>query len=148
MLKLPRKPPSKLCQAWTFIVERRASFSFTIGSIAYGLYHFFNRNILVNTDAYKVLDKLFGFIGGKYFGLVFIVLGFLKLYGIVSDKTIFKIPLYFALLFLWIILGVCFLIAYLEGYPNAAWIYTFIIAGLSTNILTTTSVIIKEGSDG
>lgn len=133
--------------ARTFIAERRASFSFTIGSIAYGFYHFFNRNILVNADAYKVIDKLFGFIGGKYFGLVFIVLGLFKLYGVIFDKPFFKIPIYFALLFLWITLGICFLIAFIEGYPNAAWIYTFIIAGLSTSILTTNTVIIKEGSD-
>lgn len=135
-------------KAWLFISERRASFSFAIGSIAYGFYHFFNKNILIQADAYKILDELFGVIGGRYFGLVFIILGILKLYGVIFDKPHLKIPLYFSLLFIWIILGICFFIAHIKGYQNAAWIYALIISGLSTSILTTKSVIIKEGVDG
>lgn len=142
------KPPekkSKRRDGWLFVVERRASFSFTIGSLAYGLYHFFNRNILFLSDAYEVLDEVFGFIGGRYFGLIFIILSALKLYGLVADKNLFKLPMYFALLALWIILGICFLLASLEGNENAAWIYCFTISSLSTSMLTSSALPFKEG---
>ncbi|WP_092092095.1 hypothetical protein [Pisciglobus halotolerans] len=146
MLKLPRKPPSKLRQAWTYVKDRRASFSFTIGSVGYGCYHFFNSKILIHSDAYKTLDALFGFVGGRFFGLVFIVLGCLKLYGIISDKTMFKLPLYFALLFLWFTLAICFFISFLQGNQNSLWIYSFIIVGMSTSILMPVTTVI-EGED-
>lgn len=148
MLKLPRKPPSKLCQAWTYVKDRRASFSFTIGSIGYGCYHFFNSKILIHSDAYKVLDALFGFVGGRFFGLVFIVIGCLKLYGIIFDKTMFKLPPYFALLFLWIMLAICFFISFLQGNQNSLWIYSFIIAFMSTSILMPVTAMVEEDEDG
>jgi len=128
---------------WLFISERRASFSFTIGSIAYGGYHYFNQQILIETKAYAVANNLFGFIGGKYFGLVFIVLGLLKLYGLIFDNPFLKLPIYFALLFLWIILGICFLVAFIDGNQNAGWVYSFIIAALSTSVLMTNTTVIK-----
>lgn len=143
MIKRPEHK-SKLRRYWLFIVERRASFAFTVGSIAYGLYHFFNHNVLINTDAYHILGNVFGYIGGRHFGLIFIILGLFKLYGLFADKAIFKIPMYFALLALWIVLGICFFISFLFGGQNASWIYAFIISALSTSILSTNAVVIKE----
>lgn len=135
---------NKLKTGWTFVVQRRASFSFTIGSVAYGFYHYFNQYVLATSGAYKVLDSVIGLIGGRYFGLAFVTLGTLKIYGLITDNPKLKIPIYFALLFLWLLLGVCFLLSYLNGSQNAAWIYSFIIAALSTSILSSNAVVIKE----
>lgn len=44
---------NKLKAVWSFVVQRRASFSFTLGSIAYGFYHYFNQNVLISSNACK-----------------------------------------------------------------------------------------------
>ena len=126
-----------------FILDRRMSFTFTVTSIVYGLYHFFNQSLLNEESAYKTLSVLFGIIGGGWFGLIFVILGTLKIIGLIADITILKLPMYFALLALWTILGVCFFISFLQGNLNPSWIYTFAITGLSSGILTNTSGITK-----
>lgn len=126
-----------------FILDRRMSFTFSIASIVYGFYHFFNQTVLNGTNAYKALSIIFGVIGGGWFGLIFVVLGTLKLIGLIADITILKLPMYFALLSLWLLLGICFFVSFLQGNLNPSWIYTFTIAVLSSGILTNTSGIIK-----
>ena len=130
-----------------FILDRRISFTFSLASIVYGFYHFFNQNILLHSDVYKPLNTMFGAIGGGLFGLIFIVFGSLKIIGLFADIVALKLPMYFALLAMWSILGICFLISSLQGYQNAGWIYAFTIVVLSTSILTNNTVIIKEGEN-
>lgn len=127
----------------SFINERKASFTFVIGSLVYGFYHFFNTNIISQSAAYTITDDLFIFIGGRAFGSIFIIISALKLYAIIFEKVQMKISLYFILLSLWIILGVCFLISFLEGNANAAWIYCFTIAAFSTSIISQTNIMLK-----
>ena len=134
-------------KTWLFIWNRWSSFTFTLGSIGYGFYHFFRPNILLNSGAYQAINYITGLIGGKYLGLLFIVIGCYELYGIIIDNTSIKLSLYFALLFLWIALSVGFFLAFIQGYDNAAWIYTSIVASLSTNILSTKQVINGRGTD-
>lgn len=136
---------NKLRQAWLFVWNRWSSFTFTIGSIGYGFYHFFHPNILLNSGAYQPMNYITGLIGGKHLGLLFIILGFIKLYGIIIDNTQIKVRLYFALLFMWIALSIGFLFSFVQGYDNAAWIYTSIIASLSTNILSSKQAINGRG---
>lgn len=119
-----------------FIWERRSSFVFTTGSIGYGFYHFLKPNVLSSSGAYEALNFILGILNGRYFGLIFIVIGFLKLYGIVVDDTRLRLSLYFVLLFLWALLSVAFFVSFLQGNDNAAWIYTPMIVGLSTNIIS------------
>lgn len=119
----------------SFIWERRSSFVFTIGSIVYGGYHFLKPNILSTSGAYEVLNFILGVMGGRYFGLLFIIIGVVKLHGIITNNTKLRISLYFALLFLWILLSIGFFISFLQGNDNASWVYTPIIVGLSTNII-------------
>ena len=49
---------------------------------------------------------------------MFIIIGALKVFGLIIDNVYLKLPLYFVLLFLWILLGLCFLITSLEGSTN------------------------------
>lgn len=133
-----------------YINKRSTSFAFSLGSIGYGFYHFFNSNILSYSNAYAAINNIFGFIGGRYFGLMFIIVGALKLIGLIIDNVYLKLPLYFVLLFLWILLGLCFLITFLEGSTNPSFIYCFIIAAESTNIIKShqQEIVIKDGFDG
>ncbi len=131
----------RLHKYWTFVKDRRASFSFTLGSIGYGIYHFFNGNVLAYSDAYFALDKILGILGGRYLGILFVFLGSIKLVGLFTDNIYLKLPIYFALLFMWVLLGVCFLISFLQGFQNAAWVYCFMIAALSTSVIPSNPLI-------
>ena len=133
-----------------YINKRSTSFAFSLGSIAYGFYHFFNSNILSYSNAYAAINNIFGFIGGRYFGLMFIIIGALKVFGLIIDNVYLKLPLYFVLLFLWLLLGSCFLATFIDGSTNPSWIYCFTIALMSTNILKVNQqeIIIKDEADG
>ena len=131
-----------------FVWERRSSFIFTVGSIAYGCYHFLKPNIVSTSVAYDALNFILGILNGRYFGLFFIIVSSVKLYGIITDNTKLRLSLYFTLLFLWLLLAVSFFISFLQGQDNAAWIYTLIIAGLSTNIISANPVIHGREIDG
>lgn len=130
--------------------KRSTSYAFSIGSITYGFYHFFNSNILSYSNAYAAINNIFGFIGGRYFGLMFIIIGALKVFGLIIDNVYLKLPLYFVLLFLWLLLGSCFLVTFIDGSTNPSWIYCFTIALMSTNILKAhqQEIIIKDEADG
>ena len=132
----------------SFVWERRSSFIFTVGSIAYGFYHFFKPRIISHTGAYETLDFILGFLSGRLFGLLFIFVATIKLYGIITDNTQLRLSLYFALLFLWILLAIGFFISFIQGNANAAWIYTLIIAGLSTNIISANPTLNGRDIDG
>ena len=133
-----------------YINKRSSSFTFSLSSIVYGFYHFFNSNILSYSNAYAAINTIFGFIGGRYFGLMFIVIGTLKVIGLIINNVHLKLPLYFVLLFLWLFLGTCFLITFIDGSTNPSWIYCFTIALMSTNILKAhqQEIIIKDEVDG
>lgn len=135
---------------FNYINKRSTSFAFSIGSIGYGFYHFFNPGILSYSNTYAVVNQIFGLIGGRYFGLIFIVVGCLKLYGLIVDNIHLKLPLYFVLLFLWILLGCCFFIAFLFTNVNPSFIYCFTIAAMSTNIIKMhqQEIVIKGDVDG
>ncbi|MBM6615644.1 hypothetical protein JTF06_12180 [Desemzia sp. RIT804] len=132
----------------SFVWERRSSFIFTVGSIAYGFYHFFKPRVISHAGAYEALNFILGFLSGRYFGLLFIMIATAKLYGIITDNTQLRLSLYFALLFLWILLAIGFFISFIQGNDNAAWIYTLIIAGLSTNIISAKPALNGREIDG
>lgn len=132
----------------SFVWERRSSFIFTVGSIAYGFYHFFKPRVIDHVGAYEALNFILGFLSGRYFGLLFIIVATTKLYGIITDNTQLRLSLYFALLFLWILLAIGFFISFIQGNDNAAWIYTLIIAGLSTNIISAKPALNGRDIDG
>lgn len=126
---------TRLKNGWLFITERRASFTFTIGSIMYGVFHILNPSFMANAKIYEPLDIVFQMIGGRLLGTLFVVLGMLKLFGIIKDIVYLKLPLYFCLLFLWTLLSVTLFISFLLGNINSMWICTSMVALLSTSIV-------------
>ena len=76
-----------------YINKRSTSFVFSLGSIGYGLYHFFNTNILSYSNAYAAINNIFGVVGGRYFGLMFIIIGALKVFGLIIYNVYLKLPL-------------------------------------------------------
>ena len=125
----------RLKNGWLFMTERRASFTFTIGSIMYGVFHILNPSFMANVRIYEPLDIVFQMVGGKLLGTLFVVLGMLKLFGIIKDIVYLKLPLYFCLMFLWVLLSVTLFISFLLGNINSMWICTSMVALLSTNIV-------------
>lgn len=132
----------------SFVWERRSSFIFTVGSIAYGFYHFLKPNVITHVGAYETLNFILGFLSGRLFGLLFSLIATVKLYGIITDNTQLRLSSYFALLFLWILLAIGFFISFIQGNDNPAWIYTLIIAGLSTNIISANPALNGRDIDG
>lgn len=126
-----------------FIWERRSSFVFTITSIGYGCYHFFKPNILSNSGAYEAVNFVLGLLNGRYFGLLFIIIGSFKLYGIIMDKTQMRLSLYFALLFLWSLLCISFFVSFMQGNDNTIWIIIAGFIGLSTHIVESKPIVIS-----
>lgn len=82
-------------------------------SIAYGFIIFKYPSIMQNYEAYKIIDN---FLDYKLLSLAFIVLGIMKLLGvIINNKMLRRISLSL-LLGLWLILGTSFLFS---DIPNA-----------------------------
>lgn len=125
----------KIKDGWLFITERRASFTFAIGSIMYGVFHIINPSFIANARIYEPLDIVFQTVGGKLLGTLFVVFGMLKLFGTIKDIVYLKLPLYFCLLFLWVLLSVTLFISFLLGNINSVWIGTSMVALLSTSIV-------------
>lgn len=119
----------------TFINERRTSFVFAIGSIIYGVYHFFNPHVITTSEAYETINVVLGAVGGRYFGIVFFALGLLKLVGMATNNKRIRLSAFFALSAAWSILSLCFFIAFLSGNQNAAWIYITMIVGMASTII-------------
>ena len=130
-----------------YILERKFSFIFTLGSIAFGTYYY-ARPISLDVGVYKTLHVVLGFLSGKYLGLIFIVLSLLKLLGLILDVNYLKLPIYFALLFLWSLLSVCFFIAFCTGYPNYLWILTGMISLFSTSVISQNTITIWRDDCG
>lgn len=139
---------NKIKKGSMFVWQRRSSFVFTIGSILYGCYHFAKPSILTTSEAYEALNTILGILSGRYFGLLFIVIGSFKLYGIITNNTKLRLGLYFTLVFLWLLIAFGFFVSFLQGHDNAAWIYVPIIVGLSTSIISTNSTVTGRGIDG
>ena len=118
-----------------FITDRRASFTFTLGSIVYGIFHILHPSFMASVKVYEPLDIVFQMMGGKLLGALFVVFGVLKLYGIIKDIVYLKLSLYFCLFFLWVLLSVTLFISFLLGNINSMWICTTMVALLSTRIV-------------
>lgn len=130
-----------------YILERRSSFVFTVGSMLFGCYHFLKPSVLGNSGAYEALNFILGILSGRYFGLAFIVISLVKLYGIIKDNKQLRLSAYFALVFLWSLLAVGFFISFLQGNDNTAWITLPMIVGLSANIVSPKSITIRRRMD-
>lgn len=130
-----KKLRDKLLQAFKFITDRWSSYVFSMSSIGYGLLLYFNPSLLTQNDAYEFMHRALSFLGGRGLGVIFIVLGIGKLMGTTFNLRKLRLVTLFLLLSLWLMLVLTFGIQFIQGSPNAGWLFTLSIAMSSLNVV-------------
>ena len=113
---------------WRIIVLKWDSLVLSLTSFFYGYQLFTHPEILKSYDVYKLLDNLFD---QRFISLVFIILGVLKLIGIIGNYKYVKRWSLVSLTFVWVLFAVSFL---LSKPPNTIWIFSTSMAILSFGI--------------
>ena len=114
---------------WNVIVLKWDSFVLSVGSILYGLQLYMFPSILQNFKVYDIIDEMFD---NKSIGLLFIVAGLMKLIGIVLSSHKLKFLSVRALIFLWLLFMVSFIIT---APVNTIWIMAFMATALGLGII-------------
>lgn len=104
------------------------SFVLSITTILYGLQLYFHPEILQSYEVYRLIDNLFD---NHFISIVFVVVGFAKLIGIIGNFKHVRRWSLVSLTFLWTFFGVSFL---LSGPPNTVLVLTLAMAFLSMGI--------------
>ena len=114
---------------WQLIVLKWDSFVLAIGSVLYGLQLYLFPGILQTFKVYDIIDEMFDH---KSIGLLFIVAGIMKLVGIVLNSPRLKFLSVRALIFLWLMFMVSFI---LTPPVNTIWIMAFMATTLGLGII-------------
>lgn len=114
---------------WQLIVLKWDSFVLAIGSILYGLQLYMYPSILQTFKVYDIIDEMFDH---KSIGLLFMVAGLTKITGIVLNSPRLKFLSVRALIFLWLMFMVSFL---LTPPVNTIWIMAFMATTLGLGII-------------
>lgn len=114
---------------WQLIVLKWDSFVLAIGSVLYGLQLYLFPGILQTFKVYDIIDEMFDH---KSIGLLFIVAGLMKLIGIALNSPRIKFLSVRALIFLWLMFMVSFL---LTPPVNTIWIMAFMATTLGLGII-------------
>ena len=114
---------------WQLIVLKWDSFVLSVGSILYGLQLYMYPSILQNYKVYDIIDEMFDH---KSIGLLFMVAGLMKLIGILLNSPRLKFLSVRALIFLWLLFMVSFLIT---PPVNTIWIMAFMATTLGLGII-------------
>ena len=104
------------------------SFVLSLATIAYGLQLFTHPKILESYEVYQLIDGMFD---QRFISLVFVLLGFLKLVGILINNRKLKRVALSCLTGFWVLFAVSFL---LSEPPNTIWIFSTSMALLSFGI--------------
>lgn len=113
---------------WRVIVLKWDSLVLSLTTFFYGYQLYTHPEILTSYDVYKLLDNLFD---QRFISIVFIVLGILKLVGIIVNHKYIKRWSLVTLTFVWTLFGVSFL---LSEPPNTIWIFALSMSLLSMGI--------------
>lgn len=114
---------------WQLIVLKWDSFVLAIGSVLYGLQLYLFPGILQTFKVYDIIDEMFDH---KSIGLLFIVAGLTKIIGIALNSPRLKFLSVRALIFLWLMFMVSFL---LTPPVNTIWIMAFMATTLGLGII-------------
>ena len=114
---------------WQLVILRWDSFVLSIGSVLYGIQLYVYPNILQDYKVYQVIREMFDH---KIIGAIFILLGILKLVGIVLNNRTIKVLAIRGLLFVWLLFMVAFVIT---PPPNTVWIMAFMSFMLGLGII-------------
>ena len=113
---------------WRIIVLKWDSLVLSLTSLFYGYQLFTHPEILKSYDVYKLLDNLFD---QRFISIFFIILGLLKLVGVIGNYKYVKRWSLVLLTFVWTLFGVSFL---LSEPPNTVWIFALSMSLLSMGI--------------
>ena len=114
---------------WQLVILRWDSFVLSIGSVLYGIQLYIYPNILQDYKVYQVIREMFDH---KSIGLLFMVAGLMKLVGIITNNSRVKFLSVRALIFLWLLFMVAFVIT---PPPNTVWIMAFMSFMLGLGII-------------
>ena len=114
---------------WQLIILKWDSFVLAVGSALYGLQLYMYPSILQNYKVYDIIDEMFDH---KSIGLLFMVAGLMKLIGILLNSPRLKFLSVRALIFLWLLFMVSFLIT---PPVNTIWIMAFMATTLGLGII-------------
>lgn len=114
---------------WQVIVLKWDSFVLAIGSIIYGIQLYVHPTILQNYKVYQLIREMFDH---RIIGLMFIIVGLMKLIGVIINSPRIKFLAVRALMFLWLLFMVSFLIT---PPPNTVWIMALMASSLGLGII-------------
>lgn len=113
---------------WKIILLKWDSLVLAIVTILYGGQILVHTEILRSYEVYKLIDNLFD---DRFISVLFVIVGFAKLIGIIGNFKYVKRWSLVSLTFLWTLFGVSFL---LSEPPNTVWIFALSMAFLSLGI--------------
>lgn len=118
---------------WKVLVLKWDSLILSLVSIIYGVQLLLYPDILQSYKVYRLIDGMFD---QKLISLTFVILGLMKLLGVVLNKKILKRFSLTTLSFLWMVFAISFLIS---PPANTVWIFSIAMALLAFGIA------LKEG---
>lgn len=104
---------------WQLVILRWDSFVLSIGSIIYGIQLYIHPSILQNYKVYQLIREMFDH---RIIGVIFCVVGLLKLIGVIANNRRLKFFAVRGLMFLWLLFMVAFVVT---PPPNTVWIMAF-----------------------
>ena len=114
---------------WQLVVLKWDSFVLAIGSIIYGIQLYVHPSILQNYKVYQLIREMFDH---RIIGVIFFVVGVLKLIGVITNNDRLKFFAVRGLIFLWLLFMVSFLIT---PPPNTVWIMALMASSLGLGII-------------
>lgn len=113
---------------WRIILLKWDSLVLSIVTSLFGIQLFIHPEILRTYEVYKLIDNLFD---NRFISVVFVIIGLVKLIGIIFNLKIVRRWALVSLTFFWTLFGVSFL---LSEPPNTVWIFALAMAFLSMGI--------------
>lgn len=113
---------------WKLIILKWDSFVLAITTTFYGIWIIIFPQIMEKYQVYQIVDEYFNH---KAIGLVFLILGLIKLYGILKNKPSWRRFALAALSGVWMLFSISFL---LSSPPNTLWLFSGSMAFLSFGI--------------
>ena len=113
---------------WRIILLKWDSLVLSIVTILYGWQLIVHPEILRDYQVYRLIDNLFD---DRFISVLFVIVGFAKLIGIIGNFKYVKRWSLVSLTFLWTLFGVSFL---LSEPPNTVWVFALSMAFLSLGI--------------
>lgn len=127
-MKISERTKRHFKKAKRFIVAHSNSLILSIGSLLYGVQLVRYPHILATYSIYQSIVELINY---RYVGLIFIVLGLLKLIGLLFNWQRLRRISLVAFTYVWCFFSLSFV---LSQPPNSIWVFALIMTALSISI--------------